>query len=103
MISDPRIVAGLARATDAAAQPGLSPAAHQSAQSELASELFAAVGMFAALPSAAPGRNDAAYCLLLHALAAGALRSAPGWPEGASRLLGISPESNGPHDPLEDR
>jgi hypothetical protein len=103
MLSDPRIVAGIGRATDAVEQPGLSPAAHQSALAGLASDLFAAVGTFAALPSAAPGRNDAAYCLLLHALATGSARIGTQWPEVATRLLGISPESNAPHDPLEDR
>jgi len=48
------------------------------------------VGRFAALPTADPGRSDAAFCLFLHVYASGAMRVLPAWPSIAARLLGIA-------------
>ena len=53
--------------------------------------LLDTVGTFAALPSAEPGRADAAFCLFLHVLANRSLRTAPAWwPAVIARRLGIT-------------
>ena len=46
----------------------------------LLGRLRAQVAAFPALPSAEPGRSDAAYCLFLHALAVRTMRFSPSWP-----------------------
>jgi hypothetical protein len=48
------------------------------------------VGRFAALPTADPGRSDAAFCLFLHVYASSDMRLQPAWPSSAARFLGIA-------------
>jgi hypothetical protein len=48
------------------------------------------VGRFAALPTADPGRSDAAFCLFLHVYASSAMRARPAWPAIAARFLEIA-------------
>ena len=48
---------------------------------------------FAALPTADPGRGDAAFCLFLHVHATSAMRDQPAWPAVAARFLGIAAQA----------
>ena len=90
MVGDPRTVTRLKDAVAALEAQGITPAEAESRWSALVSRLQAEVGQFAALPSADPGRADAAFCLFLHSLAIRTMRFSPGWPTAVAARLGIT-------------
>jgi hypothetical protein len=89
MMNDQSIVNGI---TDAGAlvQTGITRAEQRAGLAELRGRLYDTVGRFAALPTADPGRSDAAYCLFLHVYASSAMRARPAWPAIAARFLEIA-------------
>ena len=89
MMSDPGIVKGITDAAGALMQPGSTPAEQHAGLTGLRGRLYDTVGRFGVLPTADPGRSDAAFCLFLHVHASSALRSAPAWPAIAARFLEI--------------
>ncbi|HEY0934244.1 MAG TPA: hypothetical protein VGD91_10935 [Trebonia sp.] len=93
MVNDPKIVDRVSHAVAALEQPGLTAAENQARWSRLTGGLRAEVGAFAALPAAAPGRDDAALCLFLHVLASRSMRFAPAWPAALADRLGEQPGS----------
>jgi hypothetical protein len=95
MANDPVIVNGITGAADALARAGIAPAEQRAGLTELRGRLYDAVGRFAALPTADPGRSDAAFCLFLHVYASSALRALPAWPTIAARLLEIAAPGGG--------
>ena len=96
MLNDPGIVADIGSAAAAAGEPGrpgVTPEGQSDALAGLRDRLHDTVGRFAAIPTADPGRGDAAYCLFLHVYATSPMRSSPAWPAVAARLLGITTET----------
>jgi hypothetical protein len=95
MVNDPRIVGDIADAADAADTPELwgetrqGPEDQRAGPAGLRERRYGAVGRFPALPTADPGRGDAAFCLFLHVYATSGLRARPAWPAVAAGLLGI--------------
>ncbi len=69
---------------------GATPAEQRAGLAELRGRLYDTVGRFAALPTADPGRSDAAFCLFLHVYASSAMRVLPAWPAIAARFLEIA-------------
>jgi hypothetical protein len=90
MVNDPGIVNGITSAATAIARTDISQAEQQAGLKELHGRLLAAIGRFAALPTADPGRSDAAFCLFLHVYASSALRAMPQWPAAVASLLAIT-------------
>jgi hypothetical protein len=90
MVNDPVIVNGITGAAGALARAGITPAEQRAGLAEVRGRLYDAVGRFAALPTADPGRSDAAFCLFLHVYASSAMRVLPAWPAIAARLLEIA-------------
>ena len=90
MVNDPSIVNGITDAAGALARAGIAPAEQRAGLAELRGRLYDTVGRFAALPTADPGRSDAAFCLFLHVYASSAMRARPAWPAIAARFLEIA-------------
>jgi hypothetical protein len=95
MVNDPGIARDITAAAAAAgagalARPGVDPEDQRGGLAELRGRLYDAVGRFAALPMADPGRSDAAFCLFLHVYASSDMRLQPAWPASAARFLGIA-------------
>ena len=90
MVSDPVVVEGITSAAGALAGPGGPPGEPRAGLDELHGRLLETVGRFAALPTADPGRSDAAFCLFLHVYASSALRAEPQWPAAVAGLLGVT-------------
>jgi hypothetical protein len=96
MVNDPAIVRSITNAASAVRAADISPTEQRAGLTELRGRLHEAVGRFAALPAADPGRSDAAFCLFLHVYASSGLRARPTWPAIAARLLEIpAPEALG--------
>ncbi|HXT92268.1 MAG TPA: DUF87 domain-containing protein [Trebonia sp.] len=96
MVNDPAIVNGITAAASAVMRTGISPAEQRSGLTELRGRLYDTVGGFAALPTADPGRSDAAFCLFLHIYATSTLRALPAWPAIAARFLEIAAPNGRP-------
>jgi hypothetical protein len=99
MVNDPGIVRDITSAAAAAGEPGRpgsTPEDQDGGLAELRGRLHDAVARFAALPTADPGRGDAAFCLFLHVHATSAMRDQPAWPAVAARLLGIAVQAEPP-------
>jgi hypothetical protein len=96
MMNDPGIVKDITDAAGALTQAGITPAEQRAGLAGLRGGLYDTVGRFAALPTADPGRSDAAFCLFLHVYASSAMRVRPAWPGLAARLLEI--EEQPPRD-----
>jgi Helicase HerA, central domain len=93
MVNDPVIVRDITSAAAAAgelAQPGVTPGERGGGLADLRGRLYDAVARFPALPTADPGRGDAAFCLFLHVYATSAMRVQPAWPAVAAGFLGIT-------------
>jgi hypothetical protein len=89
MVNDPGIVKDITDAAGALDPAGaLNPAS--TGDPALRGRLYDTVARFAALPTADPGRSDAAFCLFLHVYASSAMRALPAWPAVAARFLGIA-------------
>jgi hypothetical protein len=91
MVGDPATVNKIKDAVAALEVKGLTGAETESRWKQLTGWLHAEVGNFAALPSADPGRSDAAFCLFLHSLAIRTMRFSPSWPKSVATRLGITP------------
>jgi hypothetical protein len=89
MVGDPMTVSKIKDAVAALEVKGLTGAEIESRWKQLVSRLHTEVGAFAALPSADPGRSDAAFCLFLHSLAIRTMRFSPSWPKSVATRLGI--------------
>ena len=89
MVGDPATVSKIKNAVAALEVKGLTPAEIESRWNQLVGRLRTEVGAFAALPSADPGRSDAAFCLFLHSLAIRTMRFSPSWPKTVATRLGI--------------
>jgi hypothetical protein len=89
MMNDPDIVKGITDTAGALPQTGSTPAEQRAGLAGLRGRLYDTVGRFAVLPTADPGRSDAAYCLFLHIHASSDLRAAPAWPAIAATFLEI--------------
>jgi hypothetical protein len=99
MVNDPGIVRDITSAAAAAGQPGRpgsTPEDPVGGLAELRGRLYDTVARFAALPTADPGRGDAAFCLFLHVQATSAMRDQPAWPAVAARFLGIAARAEPP-------
>jgi hypothetical protein len=96
IVHDPVIVNGITSAAGAVGRADITQAERQDGLDELQGRLLDAVGQFAALPAADPGRSDAAFCLFLHVYATSALRTVPQWPAAVARLLGITAAADVP-------
>lgn len=94
MVNDPGIVQSITGAAGALAQAGSTPAEQRAGLAELRGRLYEAVGRFAALPAADPGRGDAAFCLFLHVYASSVMRVLPAWPAIAARFLQITADAD---------
>jgi hypothetical protein len=93
MVNDPVIVRDITSAAAAAGelgQPGVTPGEPGGGLADLRGRLYDAVARFPALPTADPGRGDAAFCLFLHVYATSAMRVQPAWPAVAAGFLGIT-------------
>jgi hypothetical protein len=95
IVNDPAIVKGITQAADAVTRPGVTPPEQRAGLTELRGRLYETVGKFAALPTADPGRSDAAFCLFLHVYTSSALRVLPAWPAIAARFLEITAPDGG--------
>jgi hypothetical protein len=89
MTGDPATVGKIKDAVAALEVKGLIGAEIESRWKQLIGLLHAEVGAFSALPSADPGRSDAAFCLFLHSLAIRTMRFSPSWPKSVATRLGI--------------
>ncbi|HEX4829751.1 MAG TPA: DUF87 domain-containing protein [Trebonia sp.] len=89
MVGDPVTVAAIKDAVAALEAKGRTSAEIDAGWQRLIGLLRASVGGFAALPSADPGRSDAAFCLFLHSLAIRTMRFSPAWPASVATRLGI--------------
>jgi len=89
MVGDPATVNNIKAAVAALEDSGLRNVEIESLWKKLIGRLHTAVGAFAALPSADPGRSDAAFCLFLHSLAIRTMRFSPSWPKSVATRLGI--------------
>ena len=89
MVGDPTTVTRIKEAVAALEVKGLSGAEIESRWKHLIGRLHTEVGGFAALPSADPGRSDAAFCLFLHSLAIRTMRFSPSWPKSVATRLGL--------------
>ena len=89
MVGDPTALNKIKDAVAALEVKGLTGAEIESRWKQLVSRLHTGVGAFAALPSADPGRSDAAFCLFLHSLAIRTMRFSPSWPKSVATRLGI--------------
>jgi Helicase HerA, central domain len=90
MVNDPRTVSRIRDAVAALEASGLTATEIESRWSDLIDRLYTEVGAFAALPSADPGRADAAFCLFLHSLAIRTMRFSTAWPLAVPARLGIT-------------
>ncbi|MGH3208872.1 MAG: hypothetical protein ACRDNO_14040, partial [Trebonia sp.] len=96
MVNDPVIVGDITSAADAAGdpgRPGTLPEDQGGGPTELRGRLYDTVARFPDLPTADPGRADAAFCLFLHVYATSAMRDRPSWPAVAARFLGIAAQA----------
>jgi hypothetical protein len=89
MVGDPLTVSRIKDAVAALEAKGLTSAEIESRWKQLIGRLHTEVGAFSALPSADPGRSDAAFCLFLHSLAIRTMRFSPSWPRSVATRLGI--------------
>jgi hypothetical protein len=89
MVGDPAVVSKLKDAVTALEARGLTGEEIESRWKQLISRLRTEVGGFSALPSADPGRSDAAFCLFLHSLAIRTMRFSSSWPKSVATRLGI--------------
>jgi hypothetical protein len=106
MVNDPGIVRDITSAAAAAGEPGRpgsTPEDQDGGLAELRGRLHDAVARFAALPTADPGRADAAFCLFLHVHATSAMRDQPAWPAVAARFLGIAVQAEPGGDQAGER
>jgi hypothetical protein len=92
MVRDPRTMSRAKNAVADLEARGLTAAEIESRWEKLLQHLYHEIGAFAALPSADPGRSDAAFCLFLHALAIRTMRFSPAWPKAVAARLGITTE-----------
>jgi hypothetical protein len=90
MVADPVIADDITGAAGAVARADVTPAEQRTGLTELRGRLYDAVGRFPALPTADPGRGDAAFCLFLHVYAGSTMRERPAWPAIAARFLKIA-------------
>ena len=94
MMNDPVIVRDIASAAAAAGEPGrpgVTPGELGGGLAELRGRLYDAVARFPALPTADPGRGDAAFCLFLHVYATSAMRArGPRRPSPPGSLASLS-------------
>jgi Helicase HerA, central domain len=95
MVNDPGIATRIRTAVAALEEKGTTPGENEARWSALIDGLLTEVGAFPALPSTAPERSDAAYCLFLHALASRTMRFAPSWPAAVADRLH---DDSGPAD-----
>lgn len=89
MIGNPTALSKTKDAVATLEVKGLTGAKIEARWKQLVSRLHALVGALAALPSADPGRSDAAFCLFLRSLATRTTRFAPSWPKSVATRLGI--------------
>jgi hypothetical protein len=107
MVNDPRLVERVRGAAAALEEKGMTRAENEARWSWLINGLHTEVGAFAALPSAATERADAAFCLFLHVLASRTMRIAGAWPAAIADHLEIRPAKgsaigeSGPAGPME--
>ena len=90
MVNDPKLVERVRNAAAALEKKGMTRAENEARWSWLINGLHTEVGAFAALPSAAAERADAAFCLFLHVLASRTTRISPAWPTAVAARLDIS-------------
>jgi hypothetical protein len=93
IVNDPVIVRDITSAAAAAGDPGrpdVLPEDQGGGLNELRGRLYDTVARFPGLPTADPGRGDAAFCLFLHVYATSDMRDQPAWPIAAARFLGIA-------------
>jgi hypothetical protein len=95
MVNDPKIVERVRKAASALESKAKTRAEDEARWSWLINGLHKEVSAFAALPSAAAERSDAAFCLFLHVLASRTMRIAPAWPAAVAERLGIRPPEGG--------
>jgi hypothetical protein len=96
IVNDPVVVKGITQTAAAVTRAGITPPEQRAGLTELRGRLYETVARFAALPTADPGRSDAAFCLFLHVYAGSALRALPAWPAIAARFLEITAPDAGP-------
>jgi len=107
MVNDPRLVERVRGAAAALEEKGMTRAENEARWSWLINGLQTEVAAFAALPSAAAERADAAFCLFLHVLASRTMRIAGAWPAAIADHLEIRPAKgsaigeSGPAGPME--
>ena len=89
MVNDPKLVERVRGAAAALEEKGMTRAENEARWSRLVNGLLTEVGAFAALPSAAAERADAAFCLFLHVLAGRTMRIARAWPDAIADRLEI--------------
>ena len=93
MMNDPGIVEGITDTAGALTRAGSTPAEQRAGLAGLRGRLYDTVARFPGLPTADPGRGDAAFCLFLHVYATSEMRDRPAWPAVAARLLGIAAQA----------
>jgi hypothetical protein len=91
MVADPVAVAMVKKWVQALEEPKLPAPEHARRWQALLDGLRAHVAKFPALPAAGPGRDDAAFCLFLHALAVRTMKFTDAWPRAVGTRLGIIP------------
>jgi hypothetical protein len=95
MVNDPKLVERVRKAASALETRASTRAEDEARWSWLINGLHQEVSAFAALPSAAAERSDAAFCLFLHVLASRTMRIAPAWPAAVAERLGLSSPDGG--------
>lgn len=93
MVGDPVTVAKVRDWVGALEKRGQSAEKQASLWKALTTGLREHVAKFPALPAAGPGRDDAAFCLFLHAMAVRTMRFADSWPRQVGARLGITPDA----------
>jgi hypothetical protein len=94
MVRDPIVVSRIKDDVAALEVKGLAVKDIEGRWATLVGRLRAQVASFPSLPSAEPGRSDAAYCLFLHALAVRTMRYPPSWPAAVATRLGLTAQSS---------
>jgi hypothetical protein len=91
MVADPVTVGTVRKWVQALEEPKLPAPEHARRWQALLDGLRAHVAKFPTLPTAGPGRDDAAFCLFLHALAVRTMKFTDAWPRAVGTRLGIIP------------
>jgi hypothetical protein len=95
MVGDPVVVESVKKWVVALEERGLPAPEYAGRWQALLAGLRAHVARFPALPAAGPGRDDAAFCLFLHALAVRTMKFSDTWPRAVATALGIIPRAGG--------